>query len=225
MSTYVLLPGAGGASAYWKFVVPLLEAAGHRAIAVEFPGDDPKAGLSAYADLTVAAIGDHRDVVLVAQSMGGFTAPLVCERVAVRALVFVNAMIPKPGETAGAWWGNTGSEEARSEAARAHGYSPKFDLHTYFLHDVPSDVAADLMKDARPEVEIAFSEPCTFTRWPDVPIHVIAGRGDRFFPIEFQERVARERLGKEVEAVDGGHLVALSHPEELTKMILRVTSA
>jgi pimeloyl-ACP methyl ester carboxylesterase len=222
VSTFVLLPGAGGASAYWRLVVPLLEAAGHRAIAVDFPGSDPHAGLSAYADRAVAAIGDERDVVLVAQSMGGFTAPLVCERVSVRALVFVNAMIPKPGETAGAWWGNTGSETARSDAARAHGYSPKFDLDTYFLHDLPSDVATALMNDARPEVEIAFTEPCNFTRWPDVPIHVIVARGDRFFPAEFQARVARERLGKEVETIAGGHLVALSNPRELTELLLAI---
>jgi hypothetical protein len=33
----------------------------------------------------------------------GFTAPLVCARESVSMLIFVNAMIPSPGETAGAW--------------------------------------------------------------------------------------------------------------------------
>jgi Acetyltransferase (GNAT) domain len=51
-------------------------------------------------------------VILVAQSLGGFTAPLVCARARVRMLVFVNAMIPLPGESAGEWWANTGWEEA-----------------------------------------------------------------------------------------------------------------
>lgn len=53
------------------------------------------------------AAGDRQDVVLVAQSLGAFTAPLVCARAPVRMLIFVNAMIPLPGETPGAWWGNT----------------------------------------------------------------------------------------------------------------------
>jgi hypothetical protein len=39
------------------------------------PGDDAHAGLRAYADLVVAAIGKRTDVTLVAQSMGGFSRP------------------------------------------------------------------------------------------------------------------------------------------------------
>ena len=78
MSTFVLIPGAGGAASFWSRVVPLLEARGHEAIAVDLPGDDESAGLPEYAGLVTAAIGSRRDVVLVAQSMGGFTAPMVC---------------------------------------------------------------------------------------------------------------------------------------------------
>ena len=44
---------------------------------------------------------------------------------------------------------------------------------------------------------------------------MLAGRHDRMFPLEFQRRVARERLGLEVEEIDGGHMVALSNPAEL----------
>ncbi len=51
-----------------------------------------------------------------------------------------------------------------------------------------------------------------------MPTRVIAGRDDRFFPLDFQRRVARERLGAEVDEVPGGHLVALSQPAELTEL-------
>src|SRR5437764_8860329 len=104
--TFVLIPGAGGSAWYWSRVVPLLQADGHEAIAVDLPGDDEKAGLTEYAALVRRAIGGRADVTLVAQSLGGFTAALVADQ--VQALVFVNAMIPNPGETAGAWWANTG---------------------------------------------------------------------------------------------------------------------
>jgi Alpha/beta hydrolase family len=87
---------------YWHRVVPLISAAGHEAIAVDLPGDDKHAGLATYADIVIRAIAERSDVVLVAQSLAGFTAPLVCARAPVRKVVFVNAMIPKPGETAGA---------------------------------------------------------------------------------------------------------------------------
>jgi pimeloyl-ACP methyl ester carboxylesterase len=50
-------------------------------------------------------------------------------------------------------------------------------------------------------------------------VHVVAGRDDRFFPLELQQRVARERLGVEPVVVPGGHLAALSHPDELAAVI------
>src|SRR4029079_12561550 len=89
----------GGSSWVWSRVTRLLCEAGHDAVAVDLPGDDETAGLSHYTDLVVDAIGSRSDVVLVAGSLGGFTAPLVCERVPVRELVLVTAMIPHPAET------------------------------------------------------------------------------------------------------------------------------
>jgi pimeloyl-ACP methyl ester carboxylesterase len=217
--TFVLVPGAGGIAWYWHRVVPLLEAAKHEAIAVDLPGDDAQAGLSVYADRVLEAIGS-REVILVAQSLGGFTAPLVCARARVRMLVFVNAMIPAPGETAGEWWANTGWEEARIAAAHRGGYSPSFDVATYFLHDIPPAILEQGEAQERPEAEVAFGEPCRFEAWPAVPIHVIGGRDDRFFPIEFQRRVARERLRLSVDEVPGGHLLALANPGGLADRLL-----
>jgi len=78
--TFVLIPGAGGAAWYWHRVIPLLQEAGHEAIAVDLPGDDPSAGLPEYTRLVTSAIGDRRNVVLVAQSLGGFTAPLAAAK-------------------------------------------------------------------------------------------------------------------------------------------------
>ena len=51
-------------------------------------------------------------------------------------------------------------------------------------------------------------------------MHVIAGRDDRFFPVELQQRVARERLGVEPDVVPGGHLAALG-PAELAAALAR----
>src|SRR5215468_7005396 len=109
MTTFVLIPGAGGAAWYWHRLLPLLEQAGHKALAVDLPGDDPHAGLHAYADRVIASIGKSNDVTLV---------------------------------------------------------------------------------------------------------------DDRFFPGDFQARLARERLGKSTDEVPGGHLVALSRPQELAKLLI-----
>ena len=48
---------------------------------------------------------------------------------------------------------------------------------------------------------------------------MITGRDDRLFPLELQQRVARERVGREPVVVPGGHLAALSHPTELADAI------
>src|SRR5262245_9779980 len=219
MANFALIPGAGGVSWYWHRVVPLLEDTQHEAIAVDLPGDDPRAGLSVYAERALEAIGT-REAILVAQSLGGFTAPLVCARARVRTLVFVNAMIPTPGETPGQWWANTGWEEAHVAAAHRSGYSPSFDLATYFLHDLPPEIVKQGEARERPEADIAFGESCKFEAWPAIPIHVIAGRNDRFFPLEFQRRVAQERLHLPLDELPGGHLLALANPRGLADQLL-----
>jgi pimeloyl-ACP methyl ester carboxylesterase len=221
VSTFVLIPGAGGTAWYWSRVVPLLQEACHHAVAVDLPGDDESAGLADYADLVVDAIDEHEGVVLVAQSLGGFTAPLVCEKASVGELVLVNAMIPVPGETPGAWWDNTGWSAAQQTAAKAHGYSTEFDTETYFLHDVPPEIAAEGEPHQRPEANAAFESVCNFAAWPRIPTRVLSGEGDRFFPLDFQRRIARERLGIEPDVLPGGHLLALANPGGVARYLLR----
>jgi len=220
MNTFVLIPGAGGTAWYWHRVIPLLQAAGHEAIAVDLPGDDPTAGLPEYAALVERAIGGRDDVVLVAMSLGGFTAPLVAARVPIRALVFVNAMIPRPGETPGAWWGDTGWSDARVAAAERGGYNPEFDLDAYFLHDVPPDVAAAGQPYQRNEADVVFGSACDFAGYPPIPIRAVAGADDRFFPVGFQQALALDRLGLEADVLPGGHLIALARPAELARYLL-----
>jgi pimeloyl-ACP methyl ester carboxylesterase len=218
---FILIPGAGGQAWYWHLVVPELTALGHEAMAVDLPTGDDSAGWAEYTDAVVAAIGPRRSgLVLVAQSMGGFTAPLVCERVPVDLLVLVNAMVPAPGETGGDWWANTGQGEAAAAFARSQGRPEEFDFVQDFFHDVPADVFDEAMALGEPpQSGTPFGQPWPGTRWPDVPTRFLQGRDDRMFPLEFQRRVAGERLGIEVDEMPGGHLVALSQPVELARRL------
>lgn len=218
MGSVVLIPGAGGMGWVWHLVERDLRDRGYDAFAVDLKAFG-RIGLPAYADAVVEVIADRTDVAVVAQSMGAFTAPLVWQRAPVDRVVFVNAMIPQPGETPGEWWENVGSEEARKAAAAREGYSPELDLSTYFLHDVPEPLLWELGEHAASQLDERFDDVCTFESWPPIPIHVVAGRDDRFFPLELQQRVARERLGVEPVIVPGGHLAALSHPDELTAVL------
>jgi hypothetical protein len=80
LATHALIPGAGGDPWEWHWLVSELASRGQEATAVRLPADDDTAGWSDYAAAVVDAIGDRIDVILVAASMGGFTAPIVCTR-------------------------------------------------------------------------------------------------------------------------------------------------
>lgn len=83
---------------------------------IDLPADDDTAGLDEYADLVAAAAaGLPRPLVVAAQSMGAFTAPLVAQRTPTDQILLVNPMIPAPGESAGQWWSATGQKDAMVE--------------------------------------------------------------------------------------------------------------
>jgi pimeloyl-ACP methyl ester carboxylesterase len=222
MATYVLIPGAGGQAWYWHRLAPTLRQLGHAVVAPDLPAADDSAGFNEYANTVVQAIGDRRQLVLVAQSLAGFTAPLVCERVPVELLVLLNAMVPRPGESAGEWWTTTGHAQARAEQAARNGRPPaaEFDALYDFFDDVPPDVTAEAMaRGEPPQSSTPFSRPYAFNTWPDVPIRFLQGRDDHFFPLEFQRRVVRERLGIALDEMPGGHLLALSQPVALAERL------
>ena len=216
--TYVLIPGAGGSAFYWHRLVAELAGRGRDAVAVDLPAGDDSAGLAEYTDAVVDAIGGRSPIVLVAQSMGGFTAPLVCERAPVEMVVLLNAMVPAPGESPGEWWDNTGQPQAKAEMAEREGRPTggDFDPLVEFFHDVPPEVTDAVFARGEPEQSgTPFERPWPLASWPDVPTRFLQGRDDRFFPMEFQRRVVRERLGIDLDEMPGGHLVALSRPQEV----------
>jgi pimeloyl-ACP methyl ester carboxylesterase len=218
MATYVLIHGAGSDSWYWHLVVPELQARGHDVVAPDLPSEDDSAGFSEYADVVVEAIGRRGDLIVVGQSLGGFTAPLVCDRVPVDLLVLVAAMVPLPGEAAGDWWSNTGWEQARRQ--HAEGGHEGFDPTTDFFHDVPPAVVSEAFaRGERRQSGTPFEKPWPLEEWPPVPTRFLLCRHDRFFPAEFLRAVVRQRLGITPDEIDGGHLPALSRPTELVERL------
>src|SRR5690242_12032136 len=91
---YVLIPGAGGRAWYWHLVAAALVECGHRALPVELPADDDTKSLPDYARAVLDAAGEERGMVVVAASLGAFTAGAVVEPLEAVAVVLVNPMIP-----------------------------------------------------------------------------------------------------------------------------------
>ena len=222
MATFVLLPGASSDSWYWHLVAPRLKAAGHDVVAVDLPVDDDESGLEEYVQVAMDAIGTATNLIVVAQSMGAYTAGLIAHRSSVELVVLVAAMTPAPRESPGDWWKNTGQPEAMRAQAVREGRDPdrEFDPVEVFLHDVPSDVAAASADHVRAQSDTPFAQPWPLDAWPAVPTRFLLCRHDRLFPPDFQRRVVRERLGIVPDEIDTGHLPALSQPAELAARLL-----
>jgi pimeloyl-ACP methyl ester carboxylesterase len=205
-ATFVLIPGAGGSAWYWHRITPLLAEAGVDSVAVELPAADDSANLTTYADVVCDALVDTTGpLLLVGQSMGAFTAPLVADRIGAAMIVLVNPMVPTAGESPGQWWDATGQDRAMAEHFHRIGLPDKeFDPVEDFFHDVPSPVRDEAFSLPAPvQSDTPFGQTWPLDGWPDVPTRVVAGSDDRFFPLEFQRRVVRERLGVGVDVLPG----------------------
>lgn len=210
MATYVLIHGAGDVGWYWHLVEAELRKSKHEVVAMDLPIEDDSAGLSEYADVVVDSIGDRSDLVVVAQSFGGYTAPIVCSRIPVSLLVLIAGMIAAPGESAEEMFVNTGYEPERRRDSSTR---------DIFYHDVPPALAREAMARSRRQSETPGKQPWPLAEWPDVPTRFLLCRNDRMLPATWLRRVVRDRLGITPDEIESGHTPALSRPKELAERL------
>ena len=142
---------------------------------------------------------------------------IAISRVPTASIVLVNPMVPVAGETPGQSWAATGHDQVFTE----------LDPVEDFFHDVPGRCGRrryDRVSHGSPTRRSGsrgLGPSPASGRCPqaDVPTRVIQVSDDRLFPLEFQRRVVRSRLGLELEVMPGGHLMALSQPVELASRI------
>jgi pimeloyl-ACP methyl ester carboxylesterase len=210
MSTYALIHGAGDVGWYWHLVAAELQKQGQDVVVMDLPVEDDSAGLSEYADVVVDAIGGRSDVLVVAQSFGGYVAPIVCERIQARLLVLVASVIASPDESWNEMFANTKYQPEPQAAS---------DELSIFYHDVPPELAKEALSRGRPQSETPSRQPWPLAAWPRVPTRFVLCRNDRLFPAAWLRRVVKERLGIEPDEIDSGHTPALSRPRELAEQL------
>jgi hypothetical protein len=222
MATFVMIHGAGDVGWYWHLVEEQLRSQGHDTVAPDLPADDDSLGLPEYADAVVEVVREPDQVVVVAQSFGAFTAPLVADRLAADLLVLVAGMVPTPGEAPRDWWSNTGYHAAvEAQAAKDGGLTGHEDPLVCFYHDVPRDLAQDALRRSgrRHPSSTAYNQPWPLEEWPSVPTRFVLCSEDRFFPKEYLHTVASTRLDVVPDEIAAGHCVALARPRELTNLL------
>jgi pimeloyl-ACP methyl ester carboxylesterase len=221
----LLLPAAGGALGVWEPVAQRLERRGVDAVAVDF-APAPQRGLHDYVASGVAAAEGADRVVIGALSLGGFAAAMLAARLDTQRVILVNAMVPQPGETAGEWWDHVGFSEALRKNDLASGRDPDapFDVAEHFWNGLDDASVSALETEQAADGNLAFEQPCDFDAWA-VPVDVYSGDDDRFFPPEFQRRVAIERLGVVPVLVPGGHVVTVSQADYFADVFERAVAA
>ena len=225
MSLFVLVHGAYHGGWCWSRLVPELERLGHRAIAPDLPCDDPTAGYEEYVAAVLAAAhtpGD--DVVVVGHSLGGFTAPLVAERMAARRVVFLCTAPLLGGPRA---------DELRAKMVTARfGAMERFrdshdrsvmsaaDAWEGFYGDCDDATAAWAIARLRPQGARPMLDPWPITEWPDAERTVILTRHDAAVSIDAALEAGRVILdGREPIVIDGSHSPFFSRPVELAQLL------
>jgi pimeloyl-ACP methyl ester carboxylesterase len=225
----VLVHGSYAGAWIWDLVAPELERRGHRVTAVDLPVSDPAAGGAAYAQVIVDAVDWSEPPVVVGHSMGGLVVPLVAAGHPVRSLIFVAAMLARPGQSA-----NQQRESESIDASASPTTARWTDLGDgvwavgpetateLFWPDAPPDVVEWANARLRSQSYRVMNEISPLAAWPSVPSAYIACRDDHATNPAWQLQVAADRLGVAPIVLEGGHSPMLSRPAELVDVLDRV---
>jgi pimeloyl-ACP methyl ester carboxylesterase len=226
VTVLVLVHGSYHGAWCWERLAPELERLGHTVTAVDLPISDPAAGASEYADAIEAQVDWSEPPVIIGHSTGGLTIPIVAARRPVRQLVFLAAMLPKPGMSANGQRaaepiddaGPSGSADWTDLGDDVWFVGPKTATEMFFPDAAPVDAAWAASK-LRPQSYRPMNEVMPLTAWPEVPSAYIVCRDDRAVNPDWARRAAHERLGIEPVEIGGGHSPFITRPMELAALI------
>jgi pimeloyl-ACP methyl ester carboxylesterase len=221
VTTFALVHGAWHGAWCWERLVEPLERRGHRAVAVDLPGEDPAAGLDAYADTIATALAGVADeVVVVAHSLNGLVAPLVAARRPVRAIVYLAAFVPVEGQSMNDQFRSSPEPillfEERpvpDEQGRSHWPDEAVATRALYPDLTPAD-ARWAFAQLRSQAQVTQQErhPAGL---PSVPaVSVVCAQDEGVNPA-WMRRVARERLGVEPVELAAGHFPMITVPDAL----------
>lgn len=230
--TIVLVHGAFAESSSWNGVIGELRADGYPVIAAAVPLRTLKGDAEYVASLVASLPGS---VVLVGHSYGGEVISVAAaRRPNVRALVFVAGLAPEVGESAqslGAQFptGTLGPALAPPVPLSSGGadlYILQARYWKQFAGDVPEAEAIRMAATQRPVSDTALGEPAEAQSWHTLPSWFVWGERDLNIPAKLHAFMAKRAGAREAIEVPGAsHVVMISHPDIVAKLIERAASA
>jgi len=224
--TVVLVHGAFAESASWDRVTSRLLARGYAVVAAANPLRSVKVDGAYVGDLVDSIKGP---VVLVGHSYGGNVITVAATgRGNVKALVYVAGLAPDVGETAaalsGKFPGSTLGETLAAPVVLADGskdlYIQQDKYHAQFAADVTAADSKSMAATQRPITEAALNEPAQSAAWKTIPSWFLYGSKDKNIPPAAHAYMAARAKAREVVQIEGAsHVVMISHPDALVKLI------
>ncbi len=220
----VLVHGANTDGSGWRGVYDILTKDGYRVSVVQQP-------LTGLADDVAATkrVLDRQEgpVILVGHSYGGAIITVVGADPKVKALVYVAAVQPDIGETTSGLASSMPGEVPASDLKLTKdGFifvdSAKFAADV--AADLPPALAGYMANAQTPVAAAAFDAPATVAAWRDKPSYGIIATEDR----ALNPKLARwmyERSGAQITEIKGSHLVYISEPEAVARVIEKAARA
>jgi pimeloyl-ACP methyl ester carboxylesterase len=226
--TIVLVHGDWADRSSWSSVIERLQDRGFTVVAPPNLLRGPATDAPYLASYLQSIAGP---IVLVAHSYGGFvTTNAATGNPNVKALVYIDALMPDEGETAGDLVEGSGSC-VDENATNAVPFDGGVDLYlrweareTYpgfidcFANGVRPEDAAILFAAQRPAAVAQFVEPSGAPAWKTIPSWSLIGTLDRVIPRTLLEMMS-SRAGAQISRVRAGHLTPITRPAAVTKVI------
>ena len=223
IKTIVLVHGAFAEGSSWDRVTPLLREKGFRVIVAHQPLSSLAEDVAATTRAIEVAPGP---VLLVGHSYGGFVITEAGNNDKVNGLVYVAGFAPDSGESANdLYQGLPPPEWVKTAQVDSGGFAwlPRDTIATLFAPDLPDDV--DMLTEKQGPIALRiFDDHITTAAWHTKPSWFVLAEDDRIIVPELQEMMA-SRAGSTLMSMDSGHVVMMSHPEEVAAVILRAASA
>ena len=228
--TVVLVHGAWADASSWAGEVRMLQRAGVRTRAIANPVEDLTTDARYVADFLKTVRGP---IVLVGHSYGGAVITNAAAGVpGVKALVYVDAAAPAPGETNAQLSGarsvlTTGKPEKLFKTVSGPSYAPgahelylrKAVFVERFANDLPRKEAVRLWASQRGASTAAFMTPSRAAAWKTIPSWFFVSTGDSIITAASQRAMARRARARVTTFRGGSHLTLISHPEAVAAVI------
>ena len=214
----VLVHGAWADGSSWAAVIARLQAAGLYVTAVQNP-------LTSLADSVAETrrilAQQNGPTVLVAHSWGGTVISDVGDDPRVSALVYVAARAPDAGEDFVALSSKFPTMPVRAGIETHDGFTTiKEDAFlNYFANGVAHDQAQVLYAVQEPTAATIFSGRTSAAAWHTKPTWYAVSKQDETISPDLERFLAKRMNATQVE-LDAGHLSLVSHPKEVSDLIL-----